>query len=459
MLFTTFKSIGLTALLLYCTGAAAQQQDTLLTLRGAVSLATANYHNLQARKYEAAAAGKEVAVARYGKLPTIEASYQAGLGTANNLIGMFYPGGILPMTGPPSATNQYTPATSTAAGLLLNWQAITFGEQDARIGMAKAEASSRQAVYNNEVLIHSINVISAYLDILFAEDEVLIHRHNIARVQANLRESKVLAGTGVKPGVDSVLFLAELSKARVALTNAQRQLETGQWQLARLLAVDQLPVPADTDFLQSLPTTSFNTDSSLSDHPLIQLAQSELSLNQSKEKLLKRSYLPKLTVWGTGFARGSGFENDGMVKTWDGMGLSRYNYGAGLQLSFPVMKYGEVKRQLRAEALRTQASQERIAEDRSALSSQAHIAAATFASSLAVARETVLQMAAGQKAFNAMQIRYKTGLVSFTDLIQTQYNLLSAELEVKQSCLEAWKALLLQAAVQGDIAVFLHQIK
>jgi len=60
-------------------------------------------------------------------------------------------------------------------------------------------------------------------------------------------------------------------------------------------------------------------------------AQSVFAISQSTEQLLRKSFLPKLSVWGTTFARGSGFEADGTVKTWDGMGLSRYNYGAGLQ--------------------------------------------------------------------------------------------------------------------------------
>ena len=141
------------------------------------------------------------------------------------------------------------------------------------------------------------------------------------------------------------------------------------------------------------------------------------------------------------------------------MSLSRYNYGAGLQLAFPIMKYGEVRRQLKAENLRSKASQEMLDNDRNTLSYQQHIATTTFDNNMTVARETMLQMAASEKAFNAMQIRYNTGLVNFTDLIQTQYNLLSAELDVKQSYWDAWKALLLQAAVNGDINVFLNQIK
>lgn len=449
----------LTFFVLFNMTAIAQVSDTLIRINDAVTLAEKGYHQLQAKRYEAQAATSNVAIARYQKMPVIEATYQAGIATANNLIGTFYPNGILPITGPPSSSNRYDPATSSAAGLLLNWQAITFGEKNARINVATADVKSKNAVYQKELFNHTVNVISAYLDVLLASDDVTIHQDNINRVTTNLRQSKVLASTGIKAGVDSILFLSELSKARVGLSNTQKQLEIKQWLLARLISVNKLPIPIDSSFLQRIPHMPTYTDTSFSTHPLMLYAQSQYLLSQSKEKLLKKSYLPKVTVWGTGFARGSGFQPDGTIKIWDGLGLSRYNYGAGLQLAFPITKYGEVKRQLKQQDLLTKAAEEDIADNQSFLSTQQQIANTTYQHSIDIATETQAQLKAAQKAFSAMQTRYNTGLINFADLIQTQYNLLQAELEVKQTSWDVWKALLLTAAVKGDINIFLNEIK
>ena len=123
------------------------------------------------------------------------------------------------------------------------------------------------------------------------------------------------------------------------------------------------------------------------------------------------------------------------------------------------MKYGEVKRQLQQQDLLSKASEERILENKQILSTQQRLANTAFNSAIAVARETKLQLASAQYAFKAMQIRYNTGLVNFSDLIQTQYNLLKAELDLKKAYWDAWKALLLQAAVNGNENIFLNQIK
>jgi hypothetical protein len=43
--------------------------------------------------------------------------------------------------------------------------------------------------------------------------------------------------------------------------------------------------------------------------------------------------------------------------------------------------------------------------------------------------------------------------------VQVQYNLLQAELDVKAAYWNSWKALLLQAAIKGDLNLFLNEIK
>jgi outer membrane protein len=433
--------------------------DTLVWLKDATEIGAQRYHLLKASKLESDAAIKNIAVAKYSRLPSIDATYQANLATANNLTGIFYPAGMLPMTGPPFPDNNYHPATGSAASVLLNWQAVTFGQRNAQIQVSAVEATVKSAQYQQELFEQKITVISTYLDVLLAYEVVGIQRRNITRVQANLKQSRVLAITGIKPGVDSALFLSELSKATIALLHAKTQLQNQQWTLAQLIVTNALPLPADTSLLNQLPSLTNVVNAMPVVHPAIVYAQRQMDWNASKETLLKKSYLPKLNVWATTFGRGTGFAANGSIKTTAGLGLSRYNYGAGVQILFPIMKYGEVSKQLQAQKALSAAAHERLAQSEAELQTQEHIAHTTFDNSLAVSTETVQQLKSGQYAFHAMQIRYNTGLVNFSDLIQAQYNLLSAELEVKKGYWGVWKALLLQAAVKGDEQIFLNAIK
>src|SRR5437762_1999757 len=229
MFHTKQRLYKLIIALLFCVNAMSQTPgDTLIRMKDAVLLAEQRYHLLKARKYETDAAIKNIDVVKYSRLPTIDASYQANIATANNLIGIFYPNGILPMTGPPSANNNYSPATGSAASILLNWQASTFGQRNAQINLSITESNSKKLEWQQDIFRYKINVISAYLDVLLGYDFVSIHRQNIQRVEANLKQSRVLANSGIKPGVDTALCLSELSKAKIDFLNAQRQLETQQ---------------------------------------------------------------------------------------------------------------------------------------------------------------------------------------------------------------------------------------
>ena len=114
------KFLAIITVLPCCNNLTAQSPtDTLIQLKDAVQMAQDRYHLLQSKKYEADAAKSNINIVKYSKMPTIDASYQAGFGTANNLTGIFYPGGLLPMTGPPSLSNNFTPGTGTAASVLL----------------------------------------------------------------------------------------------------------------------------------------------------------------------------------------------------------------------------------------------------------------------------------------------------------------------------------------------------
>ena len=445
-------------LLLYSKSGAQQSTDTLLYLKGAVQLAEQHYHLLQAHRYEVEAAQQNIVLAEYSRKPTIDASYQANIGTANNLTGIFYPVGILPMTGPPSAGNNYKPATGSAASLLLNWQAVTFGLRAAQINSAIAEANVSQRQSEQDIFKHTINVISSYLDVLLSNDLVRIQEYNIQRVDTNLKQSRVLSKTGIKPGVDTAFFLSERSKAKMQYLNAKLELENQQWQLAQLVVLNALPVPVDTTFLNKLPTTSSAFDTSFTTHPVIQYAQSQIASSQSKEAYLKKSYLPKINLWSTAFARGTGFQADG-VKTGEGLLLSRYNYGAGAQIIFPIMKYGEVKHQVQQQNFLSKAAQERLEESKSELSTQMRMANTSFQHSFQIVSEAQQQVTSANYAFNAMQLRYNTGLVNISDVVQAQYNLLQAELDVKKAYWNVWKAKLLEAAVKGDVNIFLKEIQ
>ena len=164
-------------------------------------------------------------------------------------------------------------------------------------------------------------------------------------------------------------------------------------------------------------------------------------------------------MWATTFARGSGVYPDGTIKATDGLGFSKYNYGVGFQLAFPILKFSELKIREQQQGFISKANEELLNQTSLELSKQDQVSNVTLQNALDIAKETPVQFESADYAFRALQIRYNAGLVNFADLIQAQYSLVKAETDLKKSYWEVWKALLYKSAVVGDLNIFLNEIK
>lgn len=436
-----------------------QKPNTTVSLREALLLAEKNYPLLKSKRYETEAAKREVALSKNTIIPSLDLSYQANLATYNNITGMLNPSGIFPISGPPSADNKYQPVFGSAAGFSMNWQAITFGQRDAQIAYATAGVNQKEADQKMELFSHLVNVTNTYLDVTLAKQLIAVSQKNIKRVEFTLIQSRTLTNKGLRPGVDTALFQSELSKSRIDLLNATERLETQKILLSQLLAINEDVDTEDSVFFEKFPRALPAASSDFSSHPYSSYPKSILEYSLAKERLIKRSYLPKINIWSTAYARGSGIRYDGTVNASDGLGFSRFNYGLGFQIVYPLLKFSDKNLQIQQQGLMTQSIQQKLEENLLILDKKNKISQLTYNNALLIATETSTQLQSAQYAYKAMQIRYNTGLVNFSDLIQTQYNLLKAETDSQQSYWYIWKALLNKAVSQGDINIFLNELK
>ncbi len=428
-------------------------QDLQELLRQAES----SYPLLKAKAFEVQAGKSNVSSAKSTALPTLDAAYQLNYATGNNITGMVSTQFMVPMTGPPSSGNDYGGVYGSAGGLLLNWEPFTFGQRSARIDVARANLYFNEADARQEIFKHQINVINVYLDVLIAHELLKVYIKNLERSKENVRVVHTLTTTGLRPGVDTALFNAELSKAKIDLLNQSRFLETRKADLAELLATKNLAYSYDSSYFQSLP--QFPEDTAFGVHPMVALSQSKLEINQYQRTFVQRSLYPKLTAWGTTYARGSGIHYDGTVNSKDGLSFSRYNYGVGLQLSVPLLRFVDVRNQLHQQNSLINSQQERLKQVELDLEKQRVVADLTLRSSLEIAHEGPVLYESAEFGYQSLATRYNAGMTNYADLVQAQYGLVKAETDLKKSYLECWKALLYEAAVQGDLNVFLKQVK
>jgi len=426
------------------------------TLKELLEQAEKSYPSIAAKKAQTKAAEKEIQIQKNTIVPSLDAAYQADYATYNNITGMAYPQYLIPISGPPVTDNKYNGVFGSAASLLLNWQPLTFGLRNAQVNIAQQNYKLSIADESNTIFQLKLNVIAVYLNITMADELLKVYDENIARIQTQLKQISSLVVSGIKPGTDTSLFQAELSKATIDLYNIQRYHEQQQNELATLTGNTQLIIQTDSFFVQHVP--SLQLQDTIVIHPLIQYNEQLIQLQQANKTAIKKSILPKLNIWSTTYARGSGISYDGTVKSIDGLGFSRYNYGAGVQLSVPILKYTDVKLQTQKQDALIKSYQSQLQQTQLQLSRDSLNAEQAINSSIKVVKETPVQLSAANAAYRSMLSRYNAGLASFADLIQAQYALIKAETDVKQSYLNVWKALLQKTAAKGDVNIFLSEL-
>jgi outer membrane protein len=425
------------------------------SLKELLRLAETNYPLLKSKALDVQSAQKGMDINKSTIIPSLDASYQVNYATYNNITGMAYPQYLIPISGPPSTGNSMSGVFGSATSLLLNWQPVTFGQRQSQVDFAKAGLDYAHADAANEIFKHKISVINAYLDLLMATELVRSYEENIKRTEANLSLAKTLVVSGIKPGVDSALLKAEVSKARVDWLNSKRNKEQAMIVLTQLLATDKSLSIKDTSYFNKLPSVYASSDTVK--NPMVPLYTSFIELSRARKKVLSKTTMPTLGVWGSTYARGSGISYNGHVKATEGLGFQRYNYGLGVQLSVPILQFARLKPQLQQQDFIIQSNQEKMNAISLQLKKQNELADNTLQNSLAIAKETPLFFESASFAWKALQSRYQSGLANFADLMQAQYALIKAETDNKSAFMGVWKALLYKAAVTGDLNLFLNQ--
>ncbi len=432
----------------------AQQQP--VTLHQLLQQAETNYPALQASKLATDAAKNNVAFIRNSAIPSLDASYQLNYATHNNISGMVYPQYILPISGPPSATNNLSGVFGSATGLLLNWQPVTFGQRESQIAFAETGVKQAQALLANDILQHKIRLANAYLDLLTATDLQKVYDQNIQRSTEILNNARVLVLAGIRPGVDTALFASELSKAKLEWINGDKNREATSVQLKQLAFSKELPGMNDSSYFHRLPSNFTVTDTIT--HPLAAVYHSFLLSDQARRTSTAKSSNPTLGVWGTTYARGSGVQSDGSTKSLDGLGLQRINYGLGIQLSMPLLQSVKIKPQLAQQDIQIKSDKLKLDDITLQINSQIQTAETLISHALTAVKENRNQLQAALFAYQTMLSRYNAGLANYADVVQVQYNLAKAESEDKLTYMAVWKALLYKAAAAGNLDLFLNQV-
>lgn len=404
----------------------------------------------------------QAAEVRNNWLPNLRLSYQADLGTNNNVAGPYFGFGIIPSDSRGVRTESNTTAVSANVGVAaLDWEIYNFGAYGAQNRVAQSNIQVEQNNFAHSKYQLEAYTISNYLLLTSLQDYLKIQARNIQRNQEILRSIGSLTRSGVRPGVDTSIANAELSKARLNYIELNNQVQQVQLRLATVSGLSYQSIVADTLVENQLINSSYgqlNTDTS--NHPLINYYKSLYQNSKEQENLVKKQYNPKILLEGAAWGRGSSVDaNDHFNSVSTGWGFQRDNYLVGLGISYNLFDLRRKQLKVRTQKTQSDYFQNKLKEQKTLLAANASQAYAQMQTARERLQEIPRQLKAANDGYRQKLSLYKNGLTDIIELDAALNILYRAETDYVQARYAYTNALFNQAITNNKVSTLLNLLK
>jgi len=444
----------------------ANAQPKVLTIKDAEQLALTNYSSIKAKASQLNASKAYLTETKTEYLPDFSISAQQDYGTINGQNGPLYGyKGLSVASSGPSLPNQNWNAAFGSLYLAnVNWDFFAFGRAVEKVKVQSSVVSRDESDLAQEQFQHQVRVASVYLNLLAAQQLAKAQQDNLDRSLDLQRVVIARVKNGLNAGVDSSLANAEVSNARIALTNAQQTVMDQSNQLAQYLGVPPQSFLLDSVFVTRAPANADKQAAvNAEDHPLLRYYRSRIGVSDEQSKYLSTFSYPTFTLFGVYQGRGSGFKptyatDQTAYSSSYGSGAdpTRFNYLFGVGLVWNITTPFRVHNLVKSQKFTSQQYKDEYNLVDQQLRAQQNLAETRIASALKNYQEVPVEVKAATDGYNQKYALYKNGLANIVDFTQALYALNRAEVDKDIASNNVWQALLYKAAATGDFGIFIN---
>jgi adhesin transport system outer membrane protein len=438
----------------------------VLTIKDAEQIALSNYASIKAKASQLNASKAYLKETKTEYLPDVNLSAQQDYGTINGQNGPLYGyrGLSVASSGPALANQNWNAAFGALYLANVNWDFFSFGKAVEKVKVQKSIVSLNENDLAQEQFQHQVRVASTYLNLLAAQQLAKAAQDNLARSTDLQKVVIARVKNGLNPGVDSSLANAEVSNARIALTNAEQTVQDQSSQLATYMGVAPQVFVLDSVFVTKAPNNAdqkpaLNPD----EHPLLRYYRNRIGVSDEQAKYLSTFSYPTFSLFGVYQGRGSGFgsgiaTNPGDYTSNYGSGVdpTRYNYLFGIGMVWNITNPFRVHYQVKSQKFTSEQYRNEYDLIGQQLHAQQALAETRIANALKNFNEVPVEVKAASDAYTQKYTLYKNGLANIVDFTQALYTLNRAEVDKDIASNNVWQALLFKAAATGDFGIFIN---
>lgn len=442
------------------------QAQKVLTIKDAEQLALANYGTIKAKANQLNASKAFLTETKAEQLPDVNLSAQQDYGTVNGQNGPLYGyrGFSVASAGPALPNQNWNSAFGALYLANVSWDFFSFGKAKEKVKVQRSAVSRDESDLAQEQFQHQVRVAGTYLNLLAAQQLSKAQQDNLNRAIELQKVVVARVKNGLNAGVDSSQANAEVSNARIALTNTQQTEQEQSNLLSQYLGIPPQDFVLDSAFVTKAPANA-DPQSQISNenHPVLRFYQNRINVSDELAKYYNTFSYPTFSFFSTFQGRGSGFK-------WDyGSNQSNYtgSYGAGVEptrtnylvgvgmiwnITNPFRVHYQVKSQQYTSA---QYKDEYDLASRQ-LSAQLALAETRISNALKNYHEVPEEVRAATDAYHQKLTLYRNGLSNIVDFTQALYVLNRAEIDNYIARNNVWQAVLYKAAATGDFGIFIN---
>lgn len=413
-----------------------------------------NYSGISAKEASVEAAKLNERSVKSNMLPQLNAQAQNTYSSYDGISGAFFPqSGSFNVSGPGSITGESSSIANSYASATLDLELYSFGKLRKKNAAANA-LTNRKSSEKEMYILELQKVLSErYIHLLFNTAKLNLAEKNGERLDSIRWITSGLSAAGLRPAADSLLASSSYIQSKAEQDKWNGYKKASYIKLLELYGAEEI------DYSQSVQRFVAPTDRNLesnttinSSHPQLQTLQNQADYFTFSGEAQKRSSLPSLHLIGGYSYRTAGIDSDGGVSgNWqDGFNNSATNYIAGVGITWNLTNLRT--NQLKGKELLKESESVKFLQSQYQLAMQSDLDAskAKITQQNQQLIKTRLAVKQSQDAYAMYLARYKSGLITLSELLQLRLLLEHAENSHIEASRDYWIQLANEAELTAD---------
>lgn len=436
-------------------GVVAQQKPSLL-LEGLWDEVEQNFPGLQSKTAQVESAQLDKRATKSNLLPQIKLQGQNNYSTLEPATGSFFAQpGIFTVNGSKVDNGQSSTAFSTYGSTTMEWEVFSFGKNKAQNKSADALYQKALSEQDSYILSVKKELSRRYVLFLYQKAKLDWSSKNMQRLKEVTSIASGLSLSGLKPVADSLLASSSYMQARAEYNKSQGLEQASLIKVLELTRQTEFQHIVDLQVFLN-PSYSLAQDKAEVDlsHPVLEALDNQKSFYQWSAKTQSKGYLPSVNLLAGYSVRGSGVDsNQNVSANWNkGWENTANNYAFGIGITWNLTQLHTKK--VASNALHKKAKSTDLLWKEYSQAMQADLLALQAQKSQQYKQllDTNIGVEQSTKAYTMYLARYKSGLISLSELLQIQLVLEQSENTHIQASMDYWLLLCNEAELTNDFS-------